>query len=195
MMNHWNRIVSLAACFDVGWCPRTEKDTLLAWLNHEREVKDSKAAEKAMKGKRGVKFQQNTDSVVKDFHLVGSAEPGHTIERFGRRFVRLQVVNGSKHGKNFICLNLEGDNLYLLYKNYISVDACVISWKDRIGTIAVTNIVYKKLDSELMFSPIGEFVVMQLFIEVIFFIPCCLIPLKHCFYASLIGTNYVRRYT
>jgi len=141
--------------------------SILSFINEERRKKEAKAAIKAKKGLKGRKTQSPNESIVSQFSLVGAARPGHVVEALGRRFVRLQIVEGSKSSKNYICLKENGDNEYILYYNHISIDATVIVYrdgkKDLREMLAITNVVYETRDGRL-YAPIGEFVVVQLFI-------------------------------
>jgi hypothetical protein len=153
--------VGLAACFGEGWYPRRELNSISSFINEERRKKEEKAAIKAKLAMNGRKTQSQDDSISSQFRLVGAARPGHVVEALGRRFVKLQIIEGSKSSKYYICLNENGDNEYVLYYNHISIDAGLIVYRDDNKVLremlVMTNIVYQSRDGK-MFAPIGELV-------------------------------------
>ena len=163
--------MGLAACFGEGWNPRVEMNAILSFIAKELRKKEEKIAIKAKKAMKGRKTQPLDDSFSSQFSLVGAAPPGHVVEALGRRFVRLQIIDGSKSSKHFICLNEDGDNEYILYYNHISIDAGVILYRDENKELreklVITNVVYRTVDGKV-FAPIGEFVVVVLFIKDMF---------------------------
>ena len=163
--------MGLAACFGEGWNPRVEMNAIISFIAKELRKKEENLAIRKKKAMKGRKTQPLDDSLSSQFRLVGAAPPGHVVEALGRRFVRLQIVDGSKSSKHFICLNENGDNEYILYYNHISIDAGVILYKDENKELreklVITNVLYKTADGKV-FAPIGEFAVVVLFIKDMF---------------------------